>query len=117
MEKINKFFEWIDRFNVPISFRYKGDDNYSTFLGGLITTIIFLLTAGFGIYYFIPFVNRKNYSLYYYTINLNQTEEITKTGISNLSYMPSRKLILKKNISIQNPNLLPKKYYNNKIFY
>ncbi len=43
----------------------------------------------------------------------NQTEEITKTGISNLSYMPSRKLILKKNISIQNPNLLPKKYYNN----
>ena len=76
MEKINKFFEWIDRFNVPISFRYKGDDNYSTFLGGLITTIIFLLTAGFGIYYLIPFVNRKNYSLYYYTINLNQTEEI-----------------------------------------
>ena len=76
MEKINKFFEWTDRFNVPISFRYKGDDNYSTFLGGLITTIIFLLTAGFGIYYLIPFVNIKNYSLYYYTINLNQTEEI-----------------------------------------
>ena len=76
MEKINKFFEWTDRFNVPISFRYKGDDSYSTFLGGLITTIIFLLTAGFGIYYLIPFVNRKNYSLYYYTINLNQTEEI-----------------------------------------
>ena len=76
MEKINKFFEWIDRFNVPISFRYKKDDNYSTFLGGLISTIIILLTVGFGIYYFIPFVNRKNYSLYYYTINLNQTEEI-----------------------------------------
>ena len=43
----------------------------------------------------------------------NQTEEITKTGISNLSYMPSRKLILKKNISIQNHNLFSKKYYNN----
>ena len=42
----------------------------------------------------------------------NQTEEITKTGISNLSYMPSRKLILKKNISIQNHNLFSKKFYN-----
>jgi hypothetical protein len=42
----------------------------------------------------------------------NQTEEITKTGISNLSYMPSRKLILKKNIYIQNNNLFSKKYYN-----
>ena len=43
----------------------------------------------------------------------NQTDEISKTGISNLSYMPSRKLILKKNISIQNHNLFSKKYYNN----
>jgi len=43
----------------------------------------------------------------------NQTEEITKTGISNLSYMPSRKFILKKNISIQNHNLFSKKSYNN----
>ena len=42
----------------------------------------------------------------------DQTEEITKSGISNLSYMPSRKLILKKNISIQNNNLFSKKYYN-----
>ena len=42
----------------------------------------------------------------------NQTEEITKTGISNLSCMPSRKLILKKNISIKNNNLFSKKYYN-----
>jgi hypothetical protein len=49
----------------------------------------------------------------------NQTEEIAKTGINNLSYMPSRKLILKKNISIQNHNLFSKKYYysnNNKSF-
>ena len=42
----------------------------------------------------------------------NQTEEIAKTGISNLSYMPSRKLILKKNNYIQNNNLFSKKYYN-----
>ena len=54
----------------------KGMIVIQNFFGGLISTIIILLTVGFGIYYLIPFVNRKNYSLYYYTINLNQTEEI-----------------------------------------
>ena len=76
MKKIIKFFEWIDRFSVPISFRYKKEDSYSTCLGGIVSVIFILLTGGFGIYYFIPFCQRKNYSLYYYTINLNQTEEI-----------------------------------------
>ena len=76
MKKITKFFEWIDRFSVPISFRYKKDDSFSTCLGGVVSLIFILFTIGFGIYYFIPFCKRKNYSLYYYTINLNQTEEI-----------------------------------------
>ena len=76
MKKVIKFFEWIDQFSVPISFRYKKEDSYSTCLGGLVSVIFFLIAGGFGIYYFIPFCQRKNYSLYYYTINLNQTEEI-----------------------------------------
>ena len=76
MKKITKFFEWIDRFSVPISFRYKKEDSFSTCLGGVVSVIIILFTIGFGIYYFIPFYKRKNYSLYYYTINLNQTEKI-----------------------------------------
>ena len=76
MKLVKKFFEFIDFFHVPISFRYKNDDSYSTFIGGLFTLIFFILVSGFGIYYAIPFFNRKNYSLFYYTINLNKTEEI-----------------------------------------
>ena len=76
MKLVKKFFEFIDFFHVPISFRYKNDDSYSTFIGGLFSLIFFILVSGFGIYYAIPFCNRKNYSLFYYTINLNKTEEI-----------------------------------------
>ena len=73
---VKKFLEFIDLFYVPISFRYKKEDSYSTCIGGIFSFILIILITAFGIYYFIPFVNRENYSLYYYTINLNQTEEI-----------------------------------------
>ena len=76
MKKVINFFEFIDQFDFPISFHYKKDDSYSTCLGGLVTLVIVLLGLSFGIYYSVPFFQRKNYSLYYYTINLNQTEEI-----------------------------------------
>ena len=55
MKKMNKFFERVDRFNFPISFRYKKDDSYSTSLGGIVSLLIILLTIGFFIYFFIPF--------------------------------------------------------------
>ena len=76
MKRINNFFEFVDRFNIPISLRYKDDDNYSTLLGGIVSLSIILIALGFGIYYFIPFAKKENYSLYYYTINLKRTEEI-----------------------------------------
>ena len=73
---VKSFFEFIDLFNVPISFRYKKDDSYSTFVGGIFSFIFLGLLIGFGIDYCLPFFRRENYSLYYYNINLNQTEEI-----------------------------------------
>ena len=76
MEKIKNFFEYLDQFNIPISFRYQKDDNYSTLMGGLISFIIIALSLIFGIYHFIPFVKKENFSLYYYYTNLNETEEI-----------------------------------------
>ena len=66
----------MDQYSVPISLRYKGDDYYSTVLGGIVTLLVFLLGLIFGIIYFIPFVRRKNFSLYYNTINLSETETI-----------------------------------------
>ena len=76
MKKMSTFFEFMDRFNFPISFGYKKDDSYSTCLGGIVSFLLALATIVFGFYYFIPFCERKNYSLYYYTINLDQTQEI-----------------------------------------
>ena len=76
MNIVKNIFEFIDLFHVPISFRYKKEDSYSTFVGGVISFIFIGLIIGFGIYHVYHFANRENYSLYYYNINLNETEEI-----------------------------------------
>ena len=69
------YFKKLDGFNVPISFRHKREDTYATWIGGFITFIIVALALIFCIIYLIPFIKKENYSLYYYTINLNKTEE------------------------------------------
>ena len=76
MKKIKGFFESIDQYGIPISFRYQKEDNYSTFIGGIFSFIIIGFSIIFGIYYFIPYVQKKDFSLYYYITNLNETEEI-----------------------------------------
>ena len=70
------YFKKFDRFEVPISFRHKKEDTYTTWIGGLFSFLIISCALVFGIIYFIPFIKKQNYSLYYYTINLNKTEEI-----------------------------------------
>ena len=80
---LKKFFRYFqhcakkyDKFEAPITFRYKGDDSYSSWLGGAVTFVMVFLALFFSIWDFIPFCQRKNYSFYYYTINLDRTEEI-----------------------------------------
>ncbi len=69
------YFKKLDNFNIQISFRHKREDSYGTWIGGFINFVIVGFALGFFIVYFIPFVKKKNYNLYYYTINLSQTEE------------------------------------------
>ena len=102
------FSHWakkFDKFDIPISLRHNGEDSYSTWVGGFLTLVIVGFAIIFAIIDFIPFVKRKNYSLYYYTINLNETEEInlmrSKSSLS-FGFECSNK---------QNPE----KYINNKI--
>ena len=76
-------FKKIDLFAVPISFRYNKEESYSTILGGFFTLLIFIIGAVFGIYYFIPFIKKKNYYLYYNTINLSEAEPIRLEEINN----------------------------------
>ena len=76
MSAINSFFTMIDIFGVNYNFRYKDKEKYQTALGGFIVILFAILAITMAIYYFIPFVNRKNYTIVYYTMNLAKTEEV-----------------------------------------
>ena len=81
------FLKQFDNFEVPISFRHKKQDTYTTWIGGFFTLALVISALAFGIVYFIPFVKKKNYSLYYYTMNLNKTESINfKKSRATLAY-------------------------------
>ena len=73
---IKNFFRKCDLFSVPFSFRYKNEDDYSTFCGGLFSIIFCIIALLFGINFFIAFCKRENFSLYFNSINLKQPEEI-----------------------------------------
>ena len=76
MKSINNFLETIDIFGVSYSFRFKNKEKYGTAIGGFFIIFLCILILVMGIYYFIPFVNRKNYTIVYYTMNLAETEEV-----------------------------------------
>ena len=77
MHSIKNFFRALDIFGVTYGFRYKSKEKYQTSLGGFIITLFFILVVIIGTYYFVPFVNRKNYTIVYYTMNLAETEEVS----------------------------------------
>ena len=71
-----KHFKKFDKFGEKFSFKYNGYDKYSTRVGGFICLIICLISLSNFILYFIPFILKKNFTLQFYTINLEHTEEI-----------------------------------------
>ena len=74
--RIKNFFRENDIFAVSFTFRYKKEDKFSTWQGGIITFIIVAIYLFFGIYYFIPFFKKKNFTLFYNTINLKDASPI-----------------------------------------
>ena len=76
MDVIKKFLTDIDLFGIPIAFRYKNRIKYKSPLGGFSLVLFLILLFSLAIYYFIPFFNRKNYTVVYYTMNLASTEEV-----------------------------------------
>ena len=76
MRPIKKILTKIDLFGVTYNFKYKSKEKYQTSLGGFFILIFVILVCFMGIYYFIPFINRKNYTIVYYAMNLAVTEEI-----------------------------------------
>ena len=59
------YFKKLDNFNIQISFRHKREHSYGTWFGGFIYFVIVGFALGFCIVYFITFVKKKNYILYY----------------------------------------------------
>ena len=76
MESLKIFLNAIDIFGITYSFRYQQKERYQTILGGIIFLLFLILVFIVGIYYFIPFIKRKNYTIVYYTMNLAATEEV-----------------------------------------
>ena len=76
MKNIKILLKKFDFFGVNFSFRYNNEDKYSTSLGGLFFIVFCVVVVAVGIYYFIPFFNRKNFSIVYYSMNLPNAEQI-----------------------------------------
>ena len=76
MKILKNFLKSIDIFGITFSFRYKNKEHYQTSFGGLIVILFSILVLVVGLYYLIPFANRQNYTIVYYTMNLASTEEV-----------------------------------------
>ena len=76
LKKFRGFLRSFDIFGDPFTFLYKDEDGQSTPFGGFIFLIFAALTALYLIYNFIPFLHEENFSLQYYTMNLEDTEDI-----------------------------------------
>ena len=71
---VKRCLKKFDIFGVNLFFKYKQEDKYKTSVGGLFFIIFCVIVAVVGIYYFIPFINRKNFSIVYYSMNLQGSE-------------------------------------------
>ena len=76
MKCIKSFLRKVDFFGVSFFFRFKGDRKYRTSLGGLFIIIFIVFVICFSINYLIPFINRENFTIVYYTMSLPFTEQI-----------------------------------------
>ena len=77
MEFITSYLRKIDVFGVLYTFKYKSEEKYTTSIGGLVVILFIILSLGFGIYYFIPFYNRQNFTAVYYTLITAQADRIS----------------------------------------
>ena len=76
MAIIFKFLKKIDQFGVPFLFKYNSEEKYTTCLGGIIFFIFCIVLVSYFIINLIPFFRKENFTLQFYTMNLQKTEEI-----------------------------------------
>ena len=76
MKSFRRFLKKLDVFGTSYSFKYKNEEKYTSATGGFILILFSILVVAFAIYYFIPFYNRKNLSIIYYSMSMPSTDEI-----------------------------------------
>ena len=75
-KKLRGFLRSFDVFGESFTFKYKEEDSHNTPFGGFICIIFYVITFLYFINNFIPFLKKENLTLQYYTMNLEDTEEI-----------------------------------------
>ena len=76
LKKLRGFLRSFDTFGDSFTFNYKEEETHTTPLGGFICIIFGIITFLYFITNFIPFLKKENFDLQYYTMNLEDTEEI-----------------------------------------
>ena len=76
MRSVRRFLRKLDVFGMPYSFRYKNDEKFTTATGGIFFILFSIVVIAFAIYFFIPFYNRQNLNIIYYSMNMPSTDEI-----------------------------------------
>ena len=73
MERVLRSFDF---FGESFTFRYYDEDKHASKLGGVVFIVFMLIAISYLIYNLIPFAKKENFTLQYYTMNLNNTEAI-----------------------------------------
>ena len=76
LKTIKKYLRMFDFFGESFTFSYKNEDKHSSALSGIICISFYIFAFAYIVVNFIPFCKRKNFSLQYYSINSNDTEDI-----------------------------------------
>jgi len=73
---VRGFLKKIDFFGVPFSFKYNYEEKYTTCLGGIVFILFCIGCLSYFIINLFPFFRREIFSLQFYRMNLEETEEI-----------------------------------------
>ena len=76
MKMIKRILRMSDFFGESFTFRYKDEDKLSSILGGIICIVFLIITIVYFFYNLIPFAKKENFSLQYYTMNLNNSKGV-----------------------------------------
>ena len=73
---LERVIRTLDFFGESFTFRYYDEDKLSSKLGGVVFIVFMIIAIVYSIINIIPFAKKKNFSLQYYTMNLDDTEKI-----------------------------------------